>query len=175
MPANGFPGPQGSYYCSVEDKAYGRGIVEAYCQACLYAGIKIGGMDTKAMPVQWGFQVGPCAGVDVGDCLWEASSSCTVCGLLNELATSPSTTSTRCTRLAASKPLLTLHFAPIFPPLCHHSYNSRGEYQGLFLNSSHPVNISCFLWSGLRGQVLNNFTTTYLPRPFSFFPVTEAF
>ncbi|OWK07035.1 hypothetical protein Celaphus_00018467 [Cervus elaphus hippelaphus] len=74
----------------VEDKAYGRDIVEAYCQACLYAGIKTGGTDTKAMPVQWGFQVGPCAGVDVGDRLWAASSSCTVCGLLNELATSSS-------------------------------------------------------------------------------------
>ena len=67
-PSNGSPGPQGPYYYGVgEDKAYGRDIVEAHCQACLYAGIKIGGTDTKAMPVQWRFQLGPCAGVNVGD------------------------------------------------------------------------------------------------------------
>ena len=72
-PSNGSPGPQGPYYYGVgEDKAYGRDIVEAHCQACLYAGIKIGGTDTKAMPVQWRFQLGPCAGVNVGDRLWAA-------------------------------------------------------------------------------------------------------
>ena len=52
-PSNGFPGPQGPYYCGVgADKAYGRDIVEAHYRACLYAGIKIGGTNAEVMPAQ---------------------------------------------------------------------------------------------------------------------------
>ena len=52
-PSNGFPGPQGPYYCGVgADKAYGRDIVEAHHRACLYAGIKIGGTNAEVMPAQ---------------------------------------------------------------------------------------------------------------------------
>ena len=40
-PKNGFPGPQGPYYCGVgAGKVYGRDIVEAHYRACLYAGIR---------------------------------------------------------------------------------------------------------------------------------------
>ncbi len=40
-PKNGFPGPQGPYYCGVgAGKVYGRDIVEAHYKACLYAGIR---------------------------------------------------------------------------------------------------------------------------------------
>ena len=47
-PSNGFPGPQGLYYCGVGvDKAYGRDIVEAHYRACLYAGIKIGRQECR--------------------------------------------------------------------------------------------------------------------------------
>ena len=57
-PKNGFPGPQGPYYCGVgADKVYGRDIVEAHYRACLYAGIRISGTNAEVMPAQWEFQV----------------------------------------------------------------------------------------------------------------------
>lgn len=38
-PANGFPGPQGPYYCGVgAGKVYARDMIEAHYRACLYAG-----------------------------------------------------------------------------------------------------------------------------------------
>ena len=57
-PKNGFPGPQGPYYCGVgADKVYGRDIVEAHYRACMYAGIRISGTNAEVMPAQWEFQV----------------------------------------------------------------------------------------------------------------------
>ncbi|XP_074655306.1 glutamine synthetase-like [Tubulanus polymorphus] len=70
-PKNGFPGPQGPYYCAVgTGKVHGRDIVEAHYRACLYAGIKIAGTNAEVMPAQWEFQVGPCEGIEMGDHLW---------------------------------------------------------------------------------------------------------
>ncbi|XP_069497530.1 glutamine synthetase-like [Ambystoma mexicanum] len=72
-PSQGYPGPQGPYYCGVgADKAYGRDIVEAHYRACLYAGVKIAGTNAEVMPAQWEFQVGPSEGIDMGDHLWIA-------------------------------------------------------------------------------------------------------
>lgn len=72
-PKNGYPGPQGPYYCGVgANKVYGREIVEAHYRACLYAGITISGTNAEVMPAQWEFQVGPCEGIDMGDHLWMA-------------------------------------------------------------------------------------------------------
>jgi len=72
-PSNGFPAPQGPYYCSVgTNVAYGRHIAEAHYRACLYAGIDISGINAEVMPGQWEFQVGPCVGIDSGDQLWLA-------------------------------------------------------------------------------------------------------
>uniref|UniRef100_A0A0K0EL30 Glutamine synthetase n=1 Tax=Strongyloides stercoralis TaxID=6248 RepID=A0A0K0EL30_STRER len=72
-PKNGFPGPQGPYYCGVgSSKVYGRDIVEAHYRACLYAGINISGTNAEVMPGQWEFQVGPCEGISMGDELWIA-------------------------------------------------------------------------------------------------------
>jgi len=72
-PKNGFPGPQGPYYCGVgANKVYGRDIVEAHYRACLYAGVKISGCNAEVMPAQWEFQVGPCEGITMGDHLWIA-------------------------------------------------------------------------------------------------------
>lgn len=52
-PKNGFPGPQGPYYCGVgANKVYGREIVEAHYRACLYAGVNIGGTNAEVMPAQ---------------------------------------------------------------------------------------------------------------------------
>ena len=57
-PKGGFPGPQGPYYCAVgTGKVYCRDIVEAHYKACLYAGIKIAGINAEVMPAQWEYQV----------------------------------------------------------------------------------------------------------------------
>lgn len=70
-PANGFPAPQGPYYCGVgAGKVVQRDIVEAHYKACLYAGVKISGTNAEVMPAQWEFQVGPCEGIEMGDHLW---------------------------------------------------------------------------------------------------------
>lgn len=70
-PKNGFPGPQGPYYCSVgANCVYGRQVVEAHYVACLFAGLTIAGTNAEVMPGQWEYQVGPCRGVDIGDETW---------------------------------------------------------------------------------------------------------
>ncbi|GMS94279.1 hypothetical protein PENTCL1PPCAC_16454, partial [Pristionchus entomophagus] len=70
-PKNGFPGPQGPYYCGVgAGKVYGRDVVEAHYRACLYAGINISGTNAEVMPGQWEYQVGPVEGIAMGDQLW---------------------------------------------------------------------------------------------------------
>ncbi|KAF0516444.1 glutamine synthetase 2 [Gigaspora margarita] len=69
----GIPGPQGPYYCSIDaNVAFGRDIVEAHYRACLYAGVKISGVNAEVMTGQWEFQVGPCEGIDMGDHLFMA-------------------------------------------------------------------------------------------------------
>ncbi|XP_073976266.1 glutamine synthetase 2 isoform X2 [Rhodnius prolixus] len=72
-PKNGFPGPQGPYYCGVgANKVTARDIVESHYRACLYTGINISGTNAEVMPAQWEFQVGPSHGIDVADELWIA-------------------------------------------------------------------------------------------------------
>lgn len=57
-PSNGFPGPQGPYYCSAgAGAAVGREIVEAHLKACYFAGIELSGVNAEVMPAQWEFQV----------------------------------------------------------------------------------------------------------------------
>jgi len=70
-PLGGYPGPQGPYYCGAgTDSAFGRSIMEAHYEACLFAGINISGTNAEVMPGQWEYQVGPCTGIDSGDHLW---------------------------------------------------------------------------------------------------------
>jgi glutamine synthetase len=72
-PKNGYPGPQGPYYCSAgPGKAIGRDIAEAHYRCCLYAGIQISGVNAEVMAAQWEYQVGPCIGTSMGDQLWMA-------------------------------------------------------------------------------------------------------
>lgn len=71
-PKGGFPGPQGPYYCGVgTTKVYCRDIVEAHYKACLFAGVKIAGINAEVMPAQWEFQVGPCEGIE---CMYSESA-----------------------------------------------------------------------------------------------------
>jgi len=70
-PSNGYPGPQGPYYCGVgANRVFGRDVVEAHYRACLYAGVMICGENAEVMPAQWEYQVGPCPGISIGDDLW---------------------------------------------------------------------------------------------------------
>ena len=67
-PVGGYPRPQGPYYCGVgADKAYGRDVADAHYKACLYAGLKISGINAEVMPGQWEFQIGPAEGIEAGD------------------------------------------------------------------------------------------------------------
>ena len=73
FPTNGFPGPQGPYYCGVgAENIYGRDLVEAHLKACLRAGLQIAGINAEVMPGQWEFQVGPLGPLAVADQLWIA-------------------------------------------------------------------------------------------------------
>ena len=72
-PSNGYPGPQGPYYCSVgAANCFGRIIADLHYKACLFAGVNISGTNAEVMPGQWEFQVGPCEGISIGDHLWIA-------------------------------------------------------------------------------------------------------
>jgi glutamine synthetase len=73
FPRNGFPAPQGQYYCSVgANNTFGREIAEMHLAVCLQIGLKISGINAEVMPGQWEFQVGPLAPVEVSDHLWMA-------------------------------------------------------------------------------------------------------
>jgi glutamine synthetase len=70
-PKGGYPPPQGPYYCAAgAGISMGRDICEAHYRACLYAGIKISGINAEVLPSQWEYQVGPCVGIEMGDQLW---------------------------------------------------------------------------------------------------------
>lgn len=58
-PEQGFPGPQGPYYCGVgADEVFGRDIAEDHATACLEAGLMYYGLNAEVMPGQWEFQTG---------------------------------------------------------------------------------------------------------------------
>ncbi len=72
-PDNGFPAPQGGYYCGVgSDEVFGRPIVETHLDACLHAGLAIEGINGEVMPGQWEFQIGAITTPLVADHLWVA-------------------------------------------------------------------------------------------------------
>jgi glutamine synthetase len=72
-PEDGFPHPQGRYYCGVgHDEVHGRPLVEAHMKACLEAGIMLSGINAEVMPGQWEFQVGTLGALEVSDQLWMA-------------------------------------------------------------------------------------------------------
>jgi glutamine synthetase len=59
FPENGFPAPQGPFYCGAgAERAFGRNVVEAHTKACLDAGLMIYGINAEVMPGQWEFQIG---------------------------------------------------------------------------------------------------------------------
>lgn len=72
-PDNGFPAPQGGYYCGVgADEVFGRPIVEAHMDACIQADLEISGINAEVMPAQWEFQIGPLGALEAADQTWLA-------------------------------------------------------------------------------------------------------
>lgn len=70
-PENGYPAPQGPFYCGVgADEVFGRELVEAHLKACLDAGLSVSGINAEVMPGQWEFQVGPLGPLQVADEIW---------------------------------------------------------------------------------------------------------
>ena len=73
FPEQGFPNPQGMYYCSVGNKnVAGREIVEAHLDLCLEAGLNITGINAEVLLGQWEFQVLGTDPFAAGDDLWVA-------------------------------------------------------------------------------------------------------
>lgn len=71
FPTQGFPAPQGGYYCGVgADEIFGREVVELHTDACIEAGISISGTNAEVMIGQWEYQVGPLGPLEVSDQLW---------------------------------------------------------------------------------------------------------
>lgn len=58
-PQNGYPAPQGPYYCAVgDDRIFGRSLSEMHAECCIEAGLAIYGTNAEVMPGQWEFQIG---------------------------------------------------------------------------------------------------------------------
>lgn len=73
FPANGFPAPQGPYYCSVGAKnAFGREIVEEHLDICLDAGLNVEGINAEVAAGQWEFQIFAKGAKEAGDQIWVA-------------------------------------------------------------------------------------------------------
>lgn len=72
-PTDGYPAPQGDYYCAVgADVIAGRPLVEAHMDACLRAGLTLAGINAEVMLGQWEFQIGPLPPLATADQLWIA-------------------------------------------------------------------------------------------------------
>jgi glutamine synthetase len=64
---------QGQFYCGVGGgNALGRDVVEEHLEKCLYAGLRMSGINAEVAPAQWEFQIGPSLGIEAGDHLWVA-------------------------------------------------------------------------------------------------------
>ena len=58
-PDDGYPRPQGPFYCGVgADKVYGRQVVEKHLELCVQADLLVYGINAEVMPGQWEYQVG---------------------------------------------------------------------------------------------------------------------
>jgi glutamine synthetase len=73
FPEQGYPRPQGPYYCSVGAmNAYGRDVVEDHLDLCIDAGINIEGINAEVAAGQWEFQVFAKGAQRAGDETWVA-------------------------------------------------------------------------------------------------------
>lgn len=73
FPLNGYPLPQGPYYCGVgTGKAVSRDLVEEHLDLCLDAGLNVEGINAEVMCGQWEFQIFAKGAESAGDQIWVA-------------------------------------------------------------------------------------------------------
>ena len=73
FPMNGYPGPQGPYYCSVgAGRAFGREIIDRHMEMCLEAGLNFEGINGEVMAGQWEYQIMCKSATEAGDQIWVA-------------------------------------------------------------------------------------------------------
>jgi glutamine synthetase len=73
FPHNGYPAPQGPYYCGVGgNRAFGREIVEEHLDLCIDAGLNIEGINAEVASGQWEYQIFAKGGKAAGDQIWVA-------------------------------------------------------------------------------------------------------
>ena len=73
FPSNGYPRPQGPYYCSVGARnAYGRQLVEEHLEQCIQAGLNVEGINAEVATGQWEFQIFAKGAKAAGDQVWIA-------------------------------------------------------------------------------------------------------
>jgi len=73
FPKDGYPAPQGKYYCSVgAGLVAGRELVEEHLDLCLNAGLTLTGINAEVLLGQWEFQVLGKGNLDACDQLWLA-------------------------------------------------------------------------------------------------------
>jgi len=71
FPSNGFPEPQGKYYCGVGNgQVHGREFVDKHMENCILAGLDITGTNAEVMLGQWEYQVFSKGKLRAGDDLW---------------------------------------------------------------------------------------------------------
>jgi glutamine synthetase len=73
FPENGYPAPQGPYYCGVgAGKVYGRQIMDEHLDQCLEAGLNVEGINGEVAAGQWEFQIFAKGAREAGDQIWVA-------------------------------------------------------------------------------------------------------
>ena len=71
FPTNGYPEPQGKYYCGVGNgQVHGREFVEQHMENCIMSGIDITGTNAEVMLGQWEYQVFGKGKLKASDDLW---------------------------------------------------------------------------------------------------------
>lgn len=71
FPVNGYPAPQGLYYCSVGGKnTHGRDIVEEHADLCIAAGLNFEGINQEVACGQWEYQLFAQGAKKAGDEIW---------------------------------------------------------------------------------------------------------
>ncbi len=71
FPENGFPAPQGPYYCGVGGQnVFGRDIKDEHLDICLEAGLNVEGTNGEVAAGQWEFQIFAKGAARAGDEIW---------------------------------------------------------------------------------------------------------
>tara|TARA_B100000519_G_C14252660_1_gene443286 strand:+ start:2526 stop:3572 length:1047 start_codon:yes stop_codon:yes gene_type:complete len=71
FPEEGFPDPQGKYYCGVGSKnVVGRLLAEEHLAVCMEAGLNVTGINAEVMIGQWEYQILGKGAQTAGDDLW---------------------------------------------------------------------------------------------------------